>query len=106
VASKYIGIEDLLQESSSGNNVFYAIDILAEHRAMRRQFSPDYTVRLLKGPDFLPRNEDKQLFWYTFVFGGFGSSAEAKAFCAQAFADLSTEARDNHCRSRELPDHR
>jgi MTH538 TIR-like domain (DUF1863) len=103
VASKYVGISDPLQRTASGSHVFYAADILAEHKAMRQQFSNPFTVRLLKGSELPVANTNSQLFWYTFVFGDFTSSADVKAFCTNAFADLSRKARANHCASRRLP---
>ena len=103
VASKYSGISDPVQRTASGSHVFYAADILAEHKAMRQQFSNPYTVRLLKGSELPVGRINGKLLWYTFVFGDFTSSADVKAFCTNAFADLSRNARANHCTWRRLP---
>lgn len=103
VASKYVGISDPLQRTATGSHVFYAADILAEHKAMRQQFSTPYTVRLLKGSDFLDANPNGKLFWYTFVFGDFTSSTDVKTFCTNAFPDLTRKARANQCTWRRLP---
>lgn len=106
LASKYVGIRDRLQRAADGSNRFGAVDILAEHRRLRREF---VTVFLVRGDDYGPRHfgPNGEPLWVTFAFvnfakGGIGSAAEVRAWCDRQFAGLSPAQRKNACVPRQL----
>jgi hypothetical protein len=103
LSSKYIGVKDKLQETATGSHTFKAVDILHEHRGLRKRFSKRHEVRLLRGQDFYPyKTKDGDTFWYTFVLSDFGSEKQVKSFCAAAYPKLTGKVRENRCLPREL----
>jgi hypothetical protein len=104
LSSKYIGVKDKLQETATGSHTFKAVDLLDEHRGLRKRFSKRHEVRLLRGQDFYPyyKTKDGDTFWYTFVLSDFGSEKQVKRFCAAAYPKLKGKVRKNRCLPREL----
>ena len=103
LSSKYIGVKDKLQRTAADSHTFKAVDILDEHRALRKRFSKRHEVRLLRGQDFYPyKTKDGDTFWYTFVLSDFGSEKQVKSFCAAAYPKLNGKVRENRCLPREL----
>ncbi len=104
LSSKYFGVRDQYQSTESGSHTFRAVDILAEHNALRREFSSSGSVRLLRGQDFGERKTYKgKTFWYTFLLGHFDSRQDVEAFCQSAFSSLSGgEPVVNRCMPRTL----
>jgi hypothetical protein len=103
LSSKFVGVRDPRQRSSSGSHTFRAVDIWAEHSALRKRFGQDYDVRLLRGEDFGSHNtHDGDSFWYTFVLGDFSSRSDVESFCASAFPQLSGADLENQCLPRTL----
>jgi hypothetical protein len=104
LSSKYVGVKDTRQRTASGSHKFGALDILAEHRALRNRFEGNDQVRLLRGQDWGTHTTrpDGETFWYTLVIGGFDSVGDVNAFCRRAFPDLSGHALENQCVPRTL----
>jgi hypothetical protein len=103
LSSKYVGTKDTRQVTASGSHIFKAVDILAEHNALRKKFSGGHEVLLLRGQDFHPHKSPKgRTVWYTFVLGSFSSANDIRNFCAFAYPDLSGDVLQNRCRPRTL----
>lgn len=103
VSSKYYGVDDDHQKTGSGSHIFEGVDILAEHRALRKKYSRQHEVRLLRGEDFYPYTTYKgKTFWYTIVMDDFGSEQDVERFCGASYSHLSGKARENPCLPREL----
>jgi hypothetical protein len=104
LSSKYVGVKDPRQRTASGSHRFGAVDILAEHRALRDRFDGTYRVRLLRGQDWGAHTTrpDGATFWYTLVIGRFDSRADVNAFCRRAFPDMSGKDLENQCVPRTL----
>jgi hypothetical protein len=103
LSSKYIGVKDKFQKTAAGSHTFKAVDILDEHRDLRKRFSKRHQVRLLRGEDFYPyKTKDGKTFWYTFVLGDFGSENQVKRFCATAYPKLKGKVRENRCLPRKF----
>ena len=104
VASKSVGITDPLQTAQNGTHTFYAVDILAESLAVQSVVPDPSMVLVLQSPDFgrALTAPDGQPYWVTLVDGGFGSSADVEAWCAQTYPDLDPAALANACAPRTL----
>jgi hypothetical protein len=103
VASKSVGITDPLQTAANGTHTFYAVDILAESQAVTQK-APASSILVLQSTDFGKRSYagDGQAYWITVVDGGFGSSDQVKAWCAQAYSSLTAEQLADTCAPRTL----
>ena len=104
IASKYPGIVDPLQTTTTGSHTFGATDILDEHRALRDAHgSADHPVILLKSTDYGKRQMvGTHFLWVTFAIGEFPDRQSVLDWCDDQFADLSAEQRANQCAARRL----
>jgi hypothetical protein len=104
VASKSVGITDPLQTAQNGTHTFYAADILAESQAVQTVVPDPSMVLVLQSPDFgrALTAPDGQPYWVTLVDGGFSSSADVEAWCAQTYPNLDPAALANACVARTL----
>jgi hypothetical protein len=103
VASKSVGITDPLQTAANGTHTFYAVDILAESRAVVSSV-PASSVLVVQSTDFGKRSHasDGQAYWITIVDAGFGSSDQVDAWCASTYPTLTAEQLANACAARTL----
>jgi hypothetical protein len=104
MASKSVGLTAALQTAQNGTNTFYAADILAESLAVQSLVTDPSQVLVLHSVDFgrALTAPDGQPFWVTLVDGGFGSSADVQAWCAQTYPDLDPAALVDRCVPRTL----
>lgn len=103
-ASKSVGITDPLQVAANGTHTFFAVDILAESRAVVASVADPSSVLVLQSSDFGKRSSaaDGQRYWVTLVDAGFTSSEQVKAWCASTYPTLTPEQLANACAPRTL----
>jgi len=103
VASKSVGITDPLQTASNGTHTFYAVDILAESKAVTSSV-PVSAVLVLQSTDFgkISHAPDGQAYWITVVDEGFGGSDQVKSWCASTYPTLTPEQLADSCAPRTL----
>lgn len=103
LASKHVGISDPRQTATNGTHTFYAIDILAEHRALRDRLASVQVVLLRSSEYGLRRTHDGQPYWVTMALSpDFGSGDEVRAWCRGAFPDLAGAELTNSCMVNRL----
>nr|NLI51585.1 hypothetical protein [Propionibacterium sp.] len=103
LASKYVGIVDPQQVTSSGEHRFTARDIYAEHAALEARVT-GAKVLLLDSRTFGNRRSfEGEPYWVTVaVDPSFGSADTIVAWCAKQFPELSGTALNNQCLPTQL----
>lgn len=103
LASKFVGVTDPRQTTSSGSHTFYEADILAEHEALRAQFSA-YDVVLLDSRTYgKRRDKNGAAIWVTMVVNnGFNSEDSVLAWCGSQYPSLSGKDLLNICMPNRL----
>jgi hypothetical protein len=105
VASKAPGIFDPFQTTADGSHVFQAVDILAEHEALRARFDQwDTSVILLLSTDYGTRKtHNGEPMWVTFVTSEyFTDEATVDTWCRESFPAVSGRELTNSCLPRTL----
>ena len=103
LASKVVGITDPMQTTAAGSHTFAAVDILAEHLALRNGDNRGARVVLLLSTDFGKRQlYQGRALWVTFALGDFGTADEVRTWCAGRFPTLSGNVLVNQCAPRRL----
>jgi len=103
LASKYVGIVDPVQVTTSGTHKFLAVDIWNEHRTLAETIT-DARVLLLDSRTFgTGKSNDGAAYWMTFATDpSFTNADEILAWCSAQFPSLSGTVLNNHCLSTRL----
>lgn len=103
LASKYVGIVDPQQRTSSGSHTFTAADIFAEHLALHDHVQ-GASVYLLDSRSFGDRRSYNGFpYWVTVaVSDSFKSQDDVLTWCQAQFPTLSGRALNNRCLPTQL----
>lgn len=100
LSAKYPGSSDPLQTAANGSNTFYFSDILTFHEDLVQRLY-DVNVKMLRTADW--GKQGGRDLWFTVADpGGLTSAAEAEAWCAARFPELSGEVLQNQCLPRRM----
>lgn len=104
VASKYVGIVDPQQLTSSGSHEFGAADIYAEHLALEGSVTGAEVVLLDSRTYGSGRTMQGEPFWVTVAVNDaeFTSADAIVAWCAQQFPELQGTALNDRCLPTQL----
>lgn len=99
LSAKRPGISDPLQVAANGSHVFYLTDIVAVHENLVSRF-PGTSVLALRRADWGRQGRD---LWQSVADpGNLTSEADAEAWCAASFPELSGDVLDNQCTPRQM----
>lgn len=103
VASKYVGVYDARQTTSSGSHTFFASDIWDEYQQLTSRFSGLDVVLLDSRTYGRHRNHNGDPLYVTSVLSSaFTDEASVKSWCSDQFPGLSGKDLENVCTPNRL----
>lgn len=103
LASKYLGVNDPLQQTVEGSHTFYAKDILAEHMALRYSTGAQQVVLLNSLTYGKKTGYNGKPIWVTVALDpSFDSEESVEAWCKNLYPKMSGEELRNSCFATRL----